>query len=59
MTETEWSACTHPQPMLEFLRGKATEPASRFFETSRSLQPARQVNSVVRRKRQCRYLQVS
>ena len=28
-----------------------TGPALRFFETSRSLQPARQVNAVVRRQR--------
>jgi hypothetical protein len=25
MTEEEWMACTDPQKMLEFLRGKATE----------------------------------
>jgi hypothetical protein len=25
MTEAEWLACTDPRPMLEFLRGKATE----------------------------------
>jgi hypothetical protein len=25
MTEAEWQACTDPQPMLEFLRGKASD----------------------------------
>ena len=25
MTESEWLACTDPMPMLEFLRGKASD----------------------------------
>src|SRR5262245_21221377 len=25
MTETEWLACTDPEPMLEFLRGRASD----------------------------------
>ena len=31
MTEAEWDACADPQPMLKFLRGKATERKSRLF----------------------------
>jgi hypothetical protein len=31
MTEQEWVACTDPKPMLEFLRGKASERKLRLF----------------------------
>ena len=31
MTEAEWIACTDPQPMLEFLRGRASERKLRLF----------------------------
>jgi hypothetical protein len=31
MTEQEWLACTNSQPMLEFLRGKASERKLRLF----------------------------
>jgi hypothetical protein len=31
MTQQEWMACTDPTPMLEFLRGKASERKLRLF----------------------------
>ncbi len=31
MTEAEWMACTDPDPMLEFLRGKVTDRKLRLF----------------------------
>ena len=31
MTEDEWLECTNPTPMLEFLRGKASERKLRLF----------------------------
>jgi len=31
MTEAEWMACNDPQPMLDFLRGKASERKLRLF----------------------------
>src|SRR5262245_39629450 len=31
VTEAEWVACTDPQVMLEFLRGKATDRKLRLF----------------------------
>jgi hypothetical protein len=31
MTEAEWVACTEPEPMLEFLRGKSSDRKLRLF----------------------------
>jgi hypothetical protein len=31
MTEAEWLTCTEPQPILEFLEGKASERKLRLF----------------------------
>ena len=31
MTEAEWLACTEPTPMLDFLRGKASDRKLRLF----------------------------
>jgi len=31
VTEAEWNACSDPQPMLEFLRGKASDGKLRMF----------------------------
>lgn len=31
MTEAEWNVCTHPQQMLEFLRGKASDRKFRLL----------------------------
>ena len=31
MTEQEWLACTHPTPMLDFVRGKASDRKLRLF----------------------------
>jgi hypothetical protein len=31
VTEAEWDTCTDPQPMLEFLHGRASERKLRLF----------------------------
>jgi hypothetical protein len=31
MTESEWNACTDPEPMLAFVTGRASEPKLRLF----------------------------
>jgi hypothetical protein len=31
MTEAEWLACTEPGPMLDFLRGRASDRKFRHF----------------------------
>src|SRR4051812_27648773 len=31
MTEAEWNACTDPRPMLEFVRGEASDRKLRLF----------------------------
>ena len=35
MTEAEWDACTDPQRMLEFLRGRVSERKCRLFACAR------------------------
>src|SRR3954468_8162934 len=34
MTEAEWLGCTHPRPMLGFLRGQPSEGTTRLFASA-------------------------